>query len=106
MGLLMGVNKVIDIGEPLTSVSDIEEGLAGCWNPSFLQKESGICFLAEGRCRLMEPVTMELAPNEMMKVRNHFSGEWEELRTRNKDSQDAQGLAETGGAESVVALWC
>lgn len=43
MGLLMGVNKVVDIGEPLTGVSDIGEWLAGCWNPSLasalVQKE-------------------------------------------------------------------
>ena len=39
----MGVNEVVDIGESLTGVSDIEEWLAVCWNPSLafdvLQKE-------------------------------------------------------------------
>lgn len=43
MGLLVGVNEVLDIGEPLTGVSDAGEWSAGCWNPSlasaFLQKE-------------------------------------------------------------------
>ena len=53
----------------------------------------------------MDPVTMELALNKMVR-RNHLSGEWEGLRDRNKDSQDTQGLAEIGGSESVVVLWC
>lgn len=45
MGLLVGVNEVLDIGEPLTphGVSDTGEWSAGCWNPSlaspFLQEE-------------------------------------------------------------------
>ena len=55
---------------------------------------------------MMEPVTMELALNKMVKVWNHLSGKWEELRAKSKESQDTEGLAENGGSELVVALWC
>lgn len=70
------------------------------------ESNPGVCFPAEGGYKLMEPVTMELALNKMVKVWNHLSGKWEELRAKSKESQDTEGLAENGGSELVVALWC
>lgn len=71
MGLLMGINKVVDIGEPLTGVSDIEEWLAGCWNPSLasaFSKKDGVHLSTK-------PVSVEQALDETVNIWNHLSGE-------------------------------